>query len=153
MTHSTKNDFANLRAVPFMALFVFFVFAAMGCTSEMEPGASAPGGCGDLTGAWGGTWVSRTSSGTWNVELSQSEAGDLDGDIALTGTVCGSGGPVTGRVDPDSCELSFGLVDTSRCDVSYFGRVAGDSMEGSMEAVAVSYGGLRDDGTWEGSRR
>ena len=147
-------------AIPTFIIFIFFFIAPglAGCSQETGPaaggGASTAGGgadgCGDMTGAWSGTWVSRTSAGTFDVDFTQGPGGELDGTIALTGTVCGTGGAVTGRIDAASCELSFGVVDTSRCDVSYFGTVEGDAMQGTFEAAGF---GLTDNGTWEGARR
>ncbi|MBW2456084.1 MAG: hypothetical protein JRI68_16315 [Deltaproteobacteria bacterium] len=138
------------------AILCALCLTAFGCGADDgaddldDPGAQAASCEGelDLSGQWAGTWTSLTADGTWQVDWVQDEAGNLDGTIVVTGTVCGSGGTVSGAVN--GCQVSFGLVDTSACEVSYSGSVDGDWMSGSLEASGF---GLKDNGNWEGERQ
>jgi len=118
---------------------------------DEAPATPRPPGseCPDLTGEWSGTWSSFTSRGTWSVDWTQEESGEIEGTIALRGTVCGRGGDIRGRMQGEDCAVEFGLVDTTRCQVSYEGTLDGDSLEGTLTASGL---GLTDRGRWEGSR-
>lgn len=141
----------KLTAIACVLCLGAFGYAADGGASDPEGPAAETVTCEgepDLTGQWAGTWASTTRGGTWQADWVQDEAGNLNGTIAVTGTVCGSGGTIRGSVD--GCHVSFGLVEISACKVSYTGSVVEGSMSGTL---TVSGMGFEEKGSWEGVRR
>src|SRR5690606_233450 len=109
--------------------------------------------CPDHSGRWAGTWSASTQRGSWTADFREARAEDgtleLHGDIRVTGTTCGTGGQIIGRVLED-CSVAFDPYRTGPCRVRYTATFDGETMHGAMSAYAY---GTADSGRWHGTRR
>ena len=129
-----------------------------GDPEPVEPAAEAaaepePRACPDHSGRWAGRWSATTSRGTWTAEFREDRDDDgapvLHGDIRVTGTACGTGGHIVGRI-LDDCSVEFDPYRTGPCRVRYEAVFDGDSMRGTLAATGF---GMADSGRWRGARR
>jgi hypothetical protein len=103
----------------------------------------------NLTGTWTGTWVDRTPdtlSGSFTVTLVQS-GNTLTGSIVITGTLCLSGGSVSGSVTGNN--ISFGVV-SSRITIAYTGTASNSLMSGTY---GTNYLCADAQGMWSAHRQ
>lgn len=100
----------------------------------------------DLAGTWSGTWTNVTpdhSGGTFTLILTQNGS-TLRGSIAIVGTICLSGGKMTGSVKGDT--IKFGVVQ-GQVSVAYTGKLSGSTMTGTY---ATPCGNAK--GSWSATR-
>jgi hypothetical protein len=117
-----------------------------------EPPPPPERACPDRSGRWSGQWAALTQRGTWSGEFHEVVTAEgfteLHGDIRVTGTTCGSGGHLMGRVQ-DDCSVAFDPQRAGPCRVRYTATFDGDSLRGDVTASAF---GMREDGWWVGTR-
>lgn len=108
--------------------------------------------CPERSGRWSGQWAALTERGTWAGELHETVAengqAELHGDIRVTGSSCGSGGHLVGRIQ-DDCSVAFDPQRAGPCRVVYSATFDGDNLRGELRATAF---GMREEGWWVGTR-
>ena len=95
------------------------------------------GGCGTdgdtVDGTWSGSWMGGGATGNLVFELSQS--GDtVAGSVTFTGSVCFSGGGVTGTVHDSEF---FGSITAGQLRVDFDSTISGARLDGSFNAIAA----------------
>ncbi len=117
----------------FIALFLLF-----GCAEPQTDTVNTQQIRG-VTGCWKGSFESQgTSLSTFTVNINQSEAGVLFGNIQAFG----KGSSVIGSIEGNALNFSF---NNSEKSYSFKGSVLGDNVSGSWESDSLS-------GSWNASR-